>query len=88
MAEIKSNAASVEFRNITKIYGKSKTPAVDGISLTIADLLENSAVFWITPHTWEHTHLRAAVNGQTVNLEADLLAKHVDKLLSSRVQGA
>ena len=62
--------------------------AIDGISLTIADLLENSAVFWITPHTWEHTHLRAAVNGQTVNLEADLLAKHVDKLLSSRVQGA
>ena len=35
MAEIKSNAASVEFRNITKIYGKSKTPAVDDISLTI-----------------------------------------------------
>ena len=60
--------------------------AIDGISRTIADLLENSAVFWITPHTWEHTHLRAAVNGQTVNLEADLLAKHVDKLLSSRVQ--
>jgi iron(III) transport system ATP-binding protein len=35
MAEIKSNAASVEFKNVTKIYGKSKTPAVNDISLFI-----------------------------------------------------
>ena len=35
MAEIRSNAASVEFRNVTKIYGKSKTPAVNDISLFI-----------------------------------------------------
>ena len=58
--------------------------AIDGISLTIADLLASSAVFWITPHTWRHTNLQHAVEGQTVNLEADLLAKHVDKLLSLR----
>ncbi len=59
--------------------------AIDGISLTIAELLENSAVFWITPHTWEHTHLKQAASGQTVNLEADFLAKHVDKLLSAQL---
>jgi iron(III) transport system ATP-binding protein len=35
MAEIKSNAASVEFRHVTKIYGNSKTPAVNNISLFI-----------------------------------------------------
>ncbi|MGX9576524.1 MULTISPECIES: ABC transporter ATP-binding protein [Mesorhizobium] len=35
MAEIRSNAASVEFRNVTKIYGKSKAPAVNGVSLFI-----------------------------------------------------
>lgn len=58
--------------------------AIDGISLTIAELLEKSAVFWITPHTWDHTHLQAATQGQPVNLEADLLAKHVDKLLALR----
>jgi len=58
--------------------------AIDGISLTIAELLATSAVFWITPHTWEHTHLQQAVQGQPVNLEADLLAKHVDKLLAAR----
>ncbi len=59
--------------------------SIDGISLTIAELRESSAVFWITPHTWDHTHLHAAAPGQTVNLEADLLAKHVDKLLSARL---
>ena len=58
--------------------------AVDGISLTIAELHPHEAVFWITPHTWDHTHLRSARPGATVNLEADMLAKHVDHLLSLR----
>ena len=59
--------------------------AVDGISLTIAELHADEAVFWITPHTWEFTHLHAARIGQTVNLEADMLAKHVEKLLAARL---
>jgi riboflavin synthase len=59
--------------------------AVDGISLTTAELGKDEAVFWITPHTWEHTHLHAARVGQLVNLEADMLAKHVEKLLAARL---
>lgn len=62
--------------------------SVDGISLTIAELTAEEAVFWITPHTWEHTHLHRAMLGQTVNLEADMLAKHVDKLLAVRLPQA
>jgi riboflavin synthase len=58
---------------------------LDGISLTIAELTADGAVFWITPHTWEHTHLHAAAIGQTMNLEVDMLAKYVDKLLSARL---
>jgi len=57
---------------------------VDGISLTIAELKESSAVFWITPHTFAHTHLHAAAAGQPVNLEADLLAKYVERLVAGR----
>jgi riboflavin synthase len=57
--------------------------AVDGISLTIAELLDHSAVFWITPHTFQATHLHAARAGQRINLEADLLAKYVKKLTLS-----
>jgi riboflavin synthase len=59
--------------------------AVDGISLTIASLKGSIATFWITPHTWDHTNLHAANDGQRVNLEADMLAKHVDRLLAARI---
>ena len=54
--------------------------AVDGISLTIAELLPDSALFWITPHTFRATNLQSACPGQKVNLEADLLAKYVEGL--------
>lgn len=62
--------------------------AIDGISLTIAELTPNEAVFWITPHTWENTHLHAAHIGQAVNLEADMLAKYVAKLVTARLPTA
>ena len=55
--------------------------AIDGISLTIAELKASSAVFWITPHTFSHTNLRDAKATDTVNLEADMLAKHVAALM-------
>jgi riboflavin synthase len=55
--------------------------AIDGISLTIAELKGASSVFWITPHTFSHTNLRDAKAGDTVNLEADMLAKHVAALM-------
>ncbi len=54
---------------------------IEGISLTIAELKEESAIFWITPHTFEATHLHQAKTDQIVNLEGDLLAKYVQKLL-------
>lgn len=55
--------------------------AIDGISLTIAELREDSAVFWIIPHTMQHTNLAQAQQGNRVNLEADVIAKHVARLL-------
>lgn len=57
---------------------------LDGISLTLAELMPDGAVFWITPHTWDHTHLHAAAIGQRMNLETDMLAKYMDKLLAAR----
>lgn len=58
--------------------------SIDGISLTIADLKEASAVFWITPHTFAHTNLRDSKVGDPVNLEGDMLAKHVARLMDKR----
>jgi len=56
--------------------------AVDGISLTIASI--GSGVFGVAiiPHTWEHTNLRTRRPGDVVNLETDILAKYVEKLLA------
>jgi len=53
---------------------------LDGISLTIAELTDNSAVFWIIPHTYAETNLRDKSIGDSINLEADMLAKYVEKL--------
>ncbi len=57
--------------------------AIDGISLTIAELKAESAVFWIIPHTMQETRLSDAEIGQKVNLEADMLAKHVARLMEN-----
>lgn len=56
---------------------------VDGISLTIGELSGLRARFWITPHTWQATHLPGLRPGARVNLEADMLAKHVAKLVEA-----
>lgn len=59
--------------------------AIDGISLTIAELSSEHATFWITPHTWGHTNLITAKLGARVNVEADMLAKHVSRLIEARL---
>jgi riboflavin synthase len=55
--------------------------AIDGISLTIAEVLPKSFVVWITPHTKEHTNLKRAKAGAAVNIEFDILAKYVERRL-------
>ncbi len=70
--------------DILKLCIDKGSLTIDGISLTIAELTDESAVFWIIPHTWEMTHLSKASIGQLVNLEADVLAKHVARLLEAR----
>ena len=55
--------------------------AVNGISLTIAELKQDSFVIWIIPHTLEVTNLRAIKSGDLVNLEFDMLAKYVERIL-------
>ncbi len=58
--------------------------AVDGISLTVAELAPHSFTLWIIPHTLAATNLRAKHAGDLVNLEYDLLAKYVERMLAVR----
>ena len=61
--------------------------AVDGISLTVAEVHDGSAasfVCWIIPHTREVTNLAALRKGGRVNLEFDLLAKYVERIVARK----
>ncbi len=60
--------------------------AVDGISLTVAEVLRGGFRVWIIPHTYEVTALRQRRVGDAVNLEADLLGKYVARLLGSKAR--
>lgn len=55
--------------------------AVDGVSLTVNRLTATIARFAIIPYTWSHTTLGRLVPGARVNLEADLIGKHVARAL-------
>lgn len=57
--------------------------AVDGVSLTVARLRRDGVEVALVPHTLRATTLASLSVGQTVNLEADILAKHVERLLRS-----
>jgi riboflavin synthase len=61
--------------------------AVDGISLTVAGVTKRGFRIWIIPHTYEVTALRERAVGDAVNLEADLVGKYVDHILSLRKRG-
>jgi riboflavin synthase len=55
---------------------------VDGVSLTVAELADDAFAVALVPHTLAATTLSDLSPGQTVNLEADVLAKYVERLIS------
>ena len=58
---------------------------VDGISLTVAGILPKSFFVWIIPYTKGHTNLDGAKTGDLVNLEFDILAKYVERMVAPAV---
>ena len=59
--------------------------ALDGISLTVAEVLPKSFVVWIIPYTKRHTSLDHAKPGDLVNVEFDILAKYVETMVAPSV---
>jgi riboflavin synthase len=93
------DAEGEEFYRLTVAYPAPLAPffihkgsvAVDGISLTIADLRDDAFAIQIIPHTWANTNLSKASPGMRVNLECDLVGKYVMRaadLASRRVTAA
>jgi riboflavin synthase len=59
--------------------------AVNGISLTVAEVLPKSFAVWIIPYTKRHTNLDHATTGDLVNVEFDVLAKYVERIVTASV---
>lgn len=58
--------------------------AIDGISLTVAEVEQKTFRVWIIPHTFKTTNVRARGVGGVVNLETDLLGKYVERFVRNR----
>lgn len=72
----------VEFpRELAAYIVRKGSIAVDGISLTVATLDATTFDVQVVPFTWQHTNLETARPGDRVNLECDMLGKHVVRAL-------
>jgi len=60
--------------------------AINGISLTAAEVLEGSVVIWLIPHTMEVTNLHTLKAGDRINVEFDMLAKYLERLVDPRLK--
>jgi riboflavin synthase len=69
--------------NVEKYTVYKGSISIEGISLTVAKLEKNRCTIAIIPHTVEMTNLHSLKPGDPVNLEADLIAKYVEKMMKS-----
>ncbi|HMN49214.1 MAG TPA: riboflavin synthase [Ignavibacteriaceae bacterium] len=58
--------------------------AIDGVSMTVAELKDNIFSVGIIPHTWNETIFADKKIGDTVNLEFDVLGKYVEKIMDGK----
>lgn len=79
------NAYRMRFRfprELGRYIAMKGSITVDGISLTVAGLGDDWFEVAIIPHTWRETILSEIKNGDAVNLEVDVLAKYVERLMT------
>ena len=62
------------------VAGKGSV-ALNGVSLTIAELLPASFAVWVIPHTRRQTNIEDLHSGDLINVEFDILAKYVERML-------
>jgi len=82
---LEGNAHRMRFRlplNLAHYVAMKGSITIDGISLTVAALGSDWFEVVIIPHTWRETTLSTLKSGSRVNIEVDVLAKYVERLLS------
>jgi riboflavin synthase len=74
-------------KDYARYVAEKGSVALNGISLTIAEANAKSFTCWVIPHTRRFTNLKTAQPGDVVNLEFDVLAKYVERMLNARGSG-
>ncbi len=69
--------------NSSRYVVKKGSITIDGISLTVANIVDNLVTIAIIPHTFENTNLKTHQKDDFVNIEVDILAKYIEKFLST-----
>ncbi|MAF68161.1 MAG: riboflavin synthase [Micavibrio sp.] len=70
--------------NLKSYFASKGSVSLDGISLTVNEVNDNRFGVCIIPHTWTHTTLSERKVGDKVNLEVDMLARYVARMLEGR----
>ncbi len=70
---------------LTRYLVEKGSVAVEGVSLTVASLDDSAFAIALVPHTLAATTLGSLAPGDAVNLEVDILAKYIERLLEARV---
>ncbi len=74
-------------RELLRYVVEKGSITVDGVSLTVAALNENGITIALIPHTLAVTTLGSSKPGDPVNLEADVIAKYVERLMATEREG-
>ena len=75
-------------QSLTSYIVNQGSIALDGVSLTVGEINDdnNQVTVWLIPETLAKTNLSQKIVGDTVNVEVDVLAKYVQRLISKAVQ--
>jgi riboflavin synthase len=89
VAEVKENSSGEKWnrfvvevpKSLTKYIVNQGSICIDGVSLTVGEIVENSVTLWLIPETLEKTNLSQKTLGDKVNIEVDVIAKYVERLM-------
>ena len=68
--------------NLTKYIVNQGSIAIDGVSLTVGEISDDLLTLWLIPETLERTNLSQKSDGDIVNIEVDVIAKYVERLMN------
>ncbi len=70
--------------NLAKYIVNQGSITVDGVSLTVGNILDNEVTLWLIPETLSKTNLGIKKPGNLLNIEVDILAKYIERLMEAK----